>query len=166
MIAQLLARSGTAPIVVGSRRHRLALAEAAGAAEVVDARDPVHRAELGDRITAGGLAPVSIDATGTGEGLGLALGTTVTGGLVVVYSIYRNPETVPNLDLVYRRELTLVGSRGAGGRWDEALQALEDRVVDPIALTADPVPLEQGPDLLRAVAAKRVPEPRPLVRPM
>jgi threonine dehydrogenase-like Zn-dependent dehydrogenase len=117
------------------------------------------------RLDDGGLTPVSIDATGAGEGLGLALGASTFGGTVIVYSIYPDPETVPALDLIYQRELTVLGSRGSGGRWDRALELLVEGRVDPARLTGDPVALEEAPALFRAVADKEIAEPRPLLIP-
>jgi threonine dehydrogenase-like Zn-dependent dehydrogenase len=164
LLVQLL-RGREVPIVaVGTRRNRLELALGCDVDDSFDVNEPSSKARLGARIADGGVGPIAVDATGTAEGFGLALGLTTAGGRIVVYSILGSPATVDNLDLIYRRGLTIVGSKGAGECYPRAAAMLATADLDPLALTGKPVSLDDAPELFQAVASKRVHEPRPLVR--
>ena len=165
LILQILVHRGIEVSVAGTRNHRLGLARRFGAVDTLDLRDPHDRErfELANRHR--GSAEVTVEATGAGEGLGRALAATRPGGTVVAYSIYRDSDVVPHLDLLYQRGLTVVGSRGGASYWDEALRLLGEGRVDPVPLTREPVGLDDVPATFSLMSSKSIDAPRVLIDP-
>lgn len=161
MVQQLAStRPGVRIVLLGTRPGRLVLGRDCGAHECVNVRDPTERAAHAERTARGGVGAAAVDATGTGDGLTLALEATSYGGRVVAYSVYPSRLEIEGLQLLYQRALELVGSRGGAGHYDEALALLRDGLLRPELLAADPVPLSEGPALFAALAVRAVREPR------
>ncbi len=114
-------------VVFGTKRHRLDLARHLGAGEAVNTRLP----EL-DRwrtLPAAAGFDVTFEASGTADGLAHAFRITRRGGIVVAYGIIHTAlEGVPGVDL-YARELTVLGSQGAGSSYQEAIGLLAGRKI-------------------------------------
>ncbi|MGH2406375.1 MAG: zinc-dependent alcohol dehydrogenase [bacterium] len=109
-------------IVFGTRQHRLKLARRLGANDVVN----VHHAgfEQWRSLPAGEGFDICFEASGTPEGLTHAIRMARPGGRVVAYGILHTPlDGVPGFEL-YARELTIIGSRGAGSSYREAIDLL------------------------------------------
>ena len=66
---------------------------------------------------------IVFEAAGTSEALDLAARGTRIGGTVVVFGIIAGPLGISG-KILYEKELTLVGSRGAGNRYEEAVGML------------------------------------------
>jgi threonine dehydrogenase-like Zn-dependent dehydrogenase len=128
--------------VFGTRRHRLDLARALGATEVVNVRAPGF-----DRWRT--LPPpdgfdVSFEASGAPGGLAHAFRTTRPAGTVVAYGILHGGlDEVPGFEL-YARELTVVGSRGAGTSYQEAINLLADGSIRVDPLITHRLPLDDA----------------------
>ncbi|OZC73622.1 alcohol dehydrogenase [Rhodococcus sp. 06-462-5] len=103
MIALLLSQSGHAVLLTGAPRDqdlRLATARSLGLATAV-----------GDDL--GGFeAQGWIEASGSGAGLGTALRTVMPGGTVVVPALFAS-DANPDMNLVTRREIRILGSYGS-----------------------------------------------------
>jgi 2-desacetyl-2-hydroxyethyl bacteriochlorophyllide A dehydrogenase len=81
--------------------------------------DPAHReAALTEvsRLTGGQLADVVVDATGSHQSMGDALGYAAIRGRIVYVGITQQNITFPHAPIMHRRELTLLASRNALAR--------------------------------------------------
>jgi L-iditol 2-dehydrogenase len=133
LLLQVCRLAGAGRIVVyGTRLERLEIARTLGADEVIN----VHQSNSADRETL--ITQEDFDcvfeASGKAAGLALAMSAARQGGTVVAYGILDGPlNDVSGLPL-YAKELSIVGSKGAGGRYSQALELLEsERVrVEPL----------------------------------
>ncbi|MGQ0570450.1 MAG: zinc-dependent alcohol dehydrogenase [Armatimonadota bacterium] len=129
-------------VVFGTRKSRLEVARSLGAQETVDIRSPEadHR-----RVSSEADAfDVTFEASGTPQGLAQAIRMTRVGGTVVAYGIITTDLAgVPGYEL-YARELTLVGSRGAGQRYQEAIELLALGTVRVEPLITHRLPLDDA----------------------
>lgn len=111
-------------IVYGTRRERLDVASTLGADQVVLARQT--DTDLRDTETFPQEFDCVFEASGHSAGLALAMSVARTGGTVVAYGILDGTlNDVPGHPL-YSKELTIVGSKGAAGRYAEAIRLLEN----------------------------------------
>lgn len=114
-------------VVFGTRRHRLDLARELGAGAAVDVRRPEFDGWRTQSPAEG--FDVCFDASGTAEGLAHAFRIARRGGTVVAYGIIHTVlNGVPGFEL-YARELTVVGSQGAGTSYQEAIDLLARREI-------------------------------------
>lgn len=123
--------------VLGTRPGRLALAKRLGADDTVNVRHHDFEVWLRDS----GLFDVTFEASGTVQGLAQAVRMTGMGGTVVAYGILEQDLAgVPAGDL-YEREISIVGARGAGNRYADALRLLADGTVRADLLVTHIIPL-------------------------
>lgn len=138
MLMQVARAYGASDVtVLGTRPGRLALAARLGADETVNIRDRDFEAWLRD----GRHFDITFEASGTVQGLAQAVRMTGMGGTVVAYSILKNDLAgVPAADL-YAREISIVGARGAGDRYADALRLLAAGTIRADLLVTHVVPL-------------------------
>lgn len=137
LVAMVLAQAGAQVRAVGKHDDHLAILREQGIETVLLHRWDRAKAEL------------VVEATGSSEGLSLAMGATRPRGTIVLKSTVADPMTVDLAPLVID-ELSVVGSRC--GPFEPALAALVAGRVDPSPLVQCRLPLSQGVDALRQAA--------------
>ncbi len=145
LLMQLLMHAGAGPVTVVDRvAERLEVARKLGAAAVV-----TDASELGESRFA-----VAVDATGAPAAIETAIGLLDRGARMLVFGVSPADATVRVSPFrVYNDELTIVGSMAVLRSFGQAVDLLASAAVDPRALLAEPLPLEQfgeAVDRLRA----------------
>ncbi len=111
ILAQLANLNGASEVVVfGTRDWRLRLAQSLGATGVVNVQSDAWRKLAGEQ----GFDLV-FEATGNPEALSHASQVVRTGGRVVVFSLYDGPLDRFPAQMLYEKEVTLIGVRGGAG---------------------------------------------------
>lgn len=128
--------------MLGTRQNRLDLARSLGARSVVNVRsaefDSWSREAVADPFD------VVFEASGTASGLALAFNLTRLGGRVVAYGIINSSlEGVPG-EALYTKELTVIGSRGAGTSYRAAIDLLSTGNVRVEPLISHVLPLQEA----------------------
>jgi threonine dehydrogenase-like Zn-dependent dehydrogenase len=126
--ALVLLQAGLDVTVVGRHAHKLSLVEARGARVGTELR-PSERFDL------------VVEATGSAEGLSMAIAVTRPRGVVVLKSTVADPHAL-HLAPVVIHELQLVGSRC--GPFAPALAALAGNDLDPRPLVEAVLPLDEA----------------------
>jgi len=109
-------------IVLGTRDNRLSFATALGAQSVVNVRSAEF--EIWRQQSENQQFDITFEASGTASGLAQAFSLTRSDGTVVSYGIITNSlDGVPGYE-IYSKQLTILGSRGTGGRYEEAISLL------------------------------------------
>jgi L-iditol 2-dehydrogenase len=138
-------------IVTDKSAHRLEMAEELGAdlAIHVDSQNPVEAV----RAATGGLgADVTFEAVGYGATVQQALAITRTGGNVTW--IGNSAQMIElNMQEIVTRELTVRGTYGFNSEFPRAIQAIAGGRVNVESLIERIAPLEEGPEIVRSLAA-------------
>ncbi len=112
-VIEFVKLSGARTIVMDMNEKRLEFCrERMGVQETIVAGDGKESETLG-WVTAGRMADVVIDATGSNKSMGQALNYAAFTGRVVYVGITQQEITFPHAPVMHRRELTLMGSRNA-----------------------------------------------------
>ena len=112
-VIEFVKLSGARTIVMDMNEKRLEFCRARmGVQETIVAGDGKESEALG-WVTAGRMADVVIDATGSNKSMGQALNYAAFTGRVVYVGITQQEITFPHAPVMHRRELTLMGSRNA-----------------------------------------------------
>ena len=115
IMAQLAKYNGAQDVVVfGTRDWRLRLARSLGATSVVNVQREDWREQAGELTGEGGFDLV-YEASGNPEALSQALQVVRTGGRVVAFSLYDGPVDRFPAQMLYGKEVTLIGVRGGAG---------------------------------------------------
>ncbi|MGB9867966.1 MAG: zinc-dependent alcohol dehydrogenase [Bacillota bacterium] len=128
-------------VVGGSRETRLELARRLGADLAVSSRSADFKTELARLFPKG--ADVVFETSGSVKGLELSLDIVKVGGTVVVFSIYPDRAEQFPVSVFYDKEVTVIGSKGAGGAYLEAMRLLEQRRVSVKPLVTHVLPLDR-----------------------
>jgi len=125
------------------------------------AQDPV--AAL--REATGGLgADVAFEAVGQAESVQQALAVTRTGGAVTW--IGNSAQMIElNMQEVVTRELTVRGTYGFNKEFGRAIQALATGRIDVTPLIEQVAPLEEGPEIVRRLAAGELDRVKVILEP-
>lgn len=123
LLLQVCITAGAREVVVlGTRGNRLSVATDLGAHSVVNVRSGDF--EIWQQQLENQQFDITFEASGTASGLAQAFSSTRSGGTVVSYGIITGSlDGVPGYD-IYSKELTILGSRGTGGRYEEAIRLL------------------------------------------
>lgn len=144
-------RLGAAEVIVVGRSTdstRLATATALGATATARSDQDDVETEV-RRHTGGGGADVVIDATGSPPAAALSVQLAAPNGRVVLAGGLTEAADAFPVDLVSRRELSVLGVRGHRGEdIAEALRLLADDDMDFSPMVSSPTPLEDGAALL------------------
>jgi len=112
-VIEFVKLSGARTIVMDMNEKRLEFCrEKMGVQETIVAGDGKESEALG-WVTAGRMADLVIDATGSNKSMGQALNYAAFTGRVVYVGITQQEITFPHAPVMHRRELTLMGSRNA-----------------------------------------------------
>ena len=112
-VIEFVKLSGARTMVMDMNEKRLEFCrEKMGVQETIVAGDGKESETLG-WVTAGRMADLVIDATGSNKSMGQALNYTAFAGRVVYVGITQQEITFPHAPVMHRRELTLMGSRNA-----------------------------------------------------
>ncbi len=142
LIVQVLAAHGARVVHYGRHAAKLAIAAASGVDAIqVSAESPMPRAEF----------QYVVDATGSSEGLRAAVQMTRPRGTVIMKSTVHGEVAIDTAGIIVN-EITLVGSRC--GRFEPAIQLLEQGSVQVSPLLSAEFPLNRAPEAF-AEAAKR-----------
>jgi L-iditol 2-dehydrogenase len=115
IMAQLAGHNGASEVVVfGTRDWRLQLAQNLGATGAVNVRRETWREQAGELTGQQGFDLV-FEATGNPEALSDALQVVRNGGRVVAFSLYDGPVDQFPAQMLYAKEVTLIGVRGGAG---------------------------------------------------
>jgi threonine dehydrogenase-like Zn-dependent dehydrogenase len=132
---------------------RLAVGTSLGASAVARSDADDVEEEVRQRTDGHG-AQVVIEATGAPEAAGLAVRLARHGGRVVLAGGANTPATDFPIDVIGRREVRVLGVRGHDGRdISRALRLLGSGRYEVDAMTAAPVSLADGADLLTALCS-------------
>ena len=136
LIAQVLGHAGAEVTVVGRSAMKLDLARAWGFRTVSLQRDLQE-----DRALPPKSFPLAVEATGSPEGLDLALKLIEPRGTVVMKSTFHQPAQFDTAKLVVD-EVTVLGSRC--GNFEKALDLLKAGVIHTDEMISKMFPLEDG----------------------
>jgi L-idonate 5-dehydrogenase len=148
----LIARASSV-VVLGTRDSRLKLAQSLGAQAVVNVRTPAYEAWLQEPANKD--FEILFEASGTAEGLATCLELARSGGRIVAYGIINSHlDAVPGQPL-YSKELNILGSRGAGSGYEEAIRLLSNHSVKVESLVTHVLPIREAKRGL-TIAAERL----------
>jgi threonine dehydrogenase-like Zn-dependent dehydrogenase len=141
LIVRVLAAAGARVTLLGRHREKLALARGGGISSVLlgPGRKAPHPPDA-RRF------PYVVDATGSPDGLALALRLTEPRGTLVLKSTFHGAARTETWPIVVD-ELTIVGSRC--GPFRHALDLLRSGRVDPSPLISRVFPLREAPEAVR-----------------
>ena len=106
--------SGAKTVVMDMNEKRLAfLRERMGVSNTILVKGDGEELKQLDALTAGQLADVVVDATGSNQSMSHALNYCAFAGRMVYVGITQEPVSFPHAPLLHRRELTLLASRNA-----------------------------------------------------
>ena len=142
LIAQVLQAHGAEVHLFGRHRHKLRIAEAAGVTTEAIRRRIPERA-----------FPIVVDATGSAEGLGVAMAMCVPRGTVVMKSTVHGLVPIDTAPAIVN-EIALIGSRC--GRFEPALRLLASGKVRVGDLISEEFPLDRAPEAFERAAIKGV----------
>jgi threonine dehydrogenase-like Zn-dependent dehydrogenase len=115
IMAQLAKYNGAQDVVVfGTRDWRLRLARSLGATGVVNVQREDWREQAGES-TGERWFDLVYEASGNPEALSQARQVVRTGGRVVAFSLYDSPVDRFPAQMLYGKEVTLIGVRGGAG---------------------------------------------------
>lgn len=142
VLLQLLRMAGVGWVAMaGSREKRLALARDLGADLVVEGRSEGALETL--MGATGGLGvELAADAGATPSSLALAMQMATYGGTVLLFGIFESPIDGFRAQDIYRKELSLVGSKGGFGAYDATTRLLNRRELRLQPLISHVLPLE------------------------
>ena len=139
LVAQVLHAHGAQVTVFGHHHHKLAIVAAHGIA--VSISDEYPRGHF----------PFVIECTGSAAGLNNAIQMVLPRGTVVMKSTVHEEVTLDNAPVIVN-EISLIGSRC--GRFEPAIQLLQDQKINVRPMLSAEFPLEQAPAAF-AEAARR-----------
>jgi len=148
LIVRVLAAAGARVVLFGRHREKLAVAAGRAVSTVLLPRSSTARAAR--RLWR---FPYVVDATGTPDGLELALRITEPRGTLVLKSTFHGAARFETWPIVVD-ELTIVGSRC--GPFRRALDLLRSGRVDPRRLISRVFPLRDALDAIREARAAGV----------
>jgi len=124
--------AGARVLVMDTVASRLDFVRSAmGAAETVLATGGPADVEAVSAVTAGRMAEVVVDATGSAASMGRALDFCGFGGRLVYVGITQAEVTFPHAPVMHRRELTILASRNALARdFPRIVGLIEDGTID------------------------------------
>lgn len=165
LVLQVLKAAGYDKVAVvgGTRPLRLRIAKELGADLTVLASDPQMEAALAELIPDG--AGVVVETSGSPRGLELALKLVRVGGTVVVFSIYDGPMERFDPGIFYEKEVSVVGSKGAGNCYREAIRLLETGRVVVSPLITHRLPLERAAEGFALMTDRGADAVRVVIRP-
>jgi alcohol dehydrogenase len=141
---------GARVIAVDIREDKLAFARQLGAVISVNARESRSAAEEIVDVTEGG-AHVAVDALGVTETMRSSILSLRPLGRHVQIGMPAGSHVAPQLpmEVVYRRQLTLLGSRGMAARsFGALLEMIAEKRIDPARLITRRVTLERAGEVL------------------
>ncbi len=147
-----LRRAGVHRIaLVGGRAHRLEVADALGACTTLDYHTTPDVAAVLRRQLGGGGVPNVVEATGTSQGMGLALRLAANEGRVLILGDYEEARADFAWNDLLHRELALIGSNAGTGAWSESAAWIRSN--DPLLarLVTHRFPAERYQDALATV---------------
>ncbi len=162
ILQQMLRIAGVGWIAMaGSREKRLALARELGADLVVEGRSPEALRAV-QSATDGLGVDLSADAAATAASLDLTMQLASLGGTVLLFGIFEGPIDHFRGQDMYRKEISLIGSRGGFGACDATARLLGRGAFRVGPLISHTFPLEgivegfrlmdeKAPDALRIV---------------
>jgi len=148
LIVRVLAAAGARVTLFGRHREKLSVAAGRAVSTVLLPRTGTGRAALRRRRS-----PYVVDATGSPDGLELALRITEPRGTLVLKSTFHGAARLETWPIVVD-ELTIVGSRC--GPFRRALDLLSSGRIDPRPLISRVFPLSDAHDAIREARAPGV----------
>ena len=130
-------------------QDRLTKASALGASEVVNVQ--ASDFEAWREAHGQDVFDVVFEASGTPSGLAEAFLLVRPKGFVVSYGIISKPLTDVDGYSLYAKELTVLGSKGAGGRYPEAIQLIAQKHVQIEPLVSHCYPLREAKEAFSLV---------------
>ncbi|HXF73018.1 MAG TPA: zinc-binding dehydrogenase, partial [Actinomycetota bacterium] len=90
---------------------------------------------------------VAVDAVGRPDAFETAVDVARRGGTVVVVGVYAGEVAEVQLGVYWARAITLrfSGLCPVHARWEEAMAAVRDGLIDPLPLISHRLPLEEAP---------------------
>jgi L-iditol 2-dehydrogenase len=144
ILAQLARINGASEVVVfGTRDWRLEAAHNHGASELVNVRQD-HWALRALALTDGQGFDVIFEASGNPEALFDAHRVVRTGGRIVTFSLYDGPIDQFPAQMLYSKEITLIGVRGGAGGYPHAIESVRSGAVQLGSLVSHILPLSDA----------------------
>lgn len=141
--------------VVGTRENRLQVAKQLGAESASNIRLPSHKTWLQEPANRD--FDVVFEASGTASGLATCFELARKGGRIVSYGIISGPlDSVPGQE-IYSKELTILGSRGAEGCYEEAIRLLASGLISVEPLITHVIPIQNAEEGF-TIATQRLPD--------
>ncbi|HAL46142.1 MAG TPA: hypothetical protein DCP37_00130 [Dehalococcoidia bacterium] len=149
ILSQLTGENGASHTTVfGTREWRLAMASSLGANDTVNVREDGWM-ERALSLTDGQGFDLVFETSGDPQALIDTFELVRTGGRIVVFSIYDGPVDGIPAQLLYRKEVSLVGVRGGGGGYPLAIDLVRSGKVLLDSLVTHRLPLEDAEEGFR-----------------
>jgi L-iditol 2-dehydrogenase len=145
LMVQLCRIAGAACVgMAGTRDERLRIAEKLGADFTVNIRSrPQWEEEITAEYARYGF-DVCIEASGTESGFLSAIRLVRKGGTIVEFGISSDPLNGVPQEEFYRKEITVVGSKGGYGFYPKAVELLENRRIQVEPVVTHEFPLSES----------------------
>jgi L-iditol 2-dehydrogenase len=165
LLTMLAARLGGASqvMVTDLSPHRLAAASRLGADVAVHAGEQDPLAAVLD-LTGGRGADVVLEAVGSSATVQQALALVRSGGHVTWIG-NSQPQVQLSMQSVVTREITIAGTYGFSGEFGQAIDLLATRAINATPLIEARIGLEQGPEMIRRLAAGEVDLVKAIIEP-
>ncbi len=153
LLMQLAKLSGAGPVVVtGTNEERLQLARTFGADITVNIRQDGWADKLIEATD--GFGPdVVFEASGRPDALAQGVAVVKKGGTIVAFGITGSP--VENFDAgqLYKKDISIVGSKGGYFEYGNAVRALENQRLHTRELVTNIFQLEETPEAFRFITS-------------
>ena len=145
LLLQLAKQSGAYPVIItGTNEERLHLARSLGADLTVDIRQEGWMNKI--LAATGGYGPdVVIEATGRPEAVQQGVQMVKKGGKVLAFGITNFPAEAFEVGLLYKKDISVVGSKGGYFEYGNAVKILESRRLKTRELVTHVFKLDETP---------------------
>jgi NADPH:quinone reductase len=156
LLVQLAAKAGAHVLALSRRQSSLKLAEAFGAAEVVEINDKQQAAQRVSSLTRGRGCECVIEAVGTQESLDLSSELTGERGRLVIAGYHQDGPRQVNMQLWNWRGLDVINAHErdplvyAQGMQD-AIAAVQEKIIDPWPLFTHTFRLDELPRAFESI---------------
>lgn len=131
-------------VMIGRRASRLQMAKDLGADEVINLREE-DLVSASRRVTDGRMFDVILEATGNPEVTKDLMKITRPYGRISLMGLFNSQMGSIDLDALVVGNITVKGSLGSPGVWDETINLIERGLVNTKALITHPFPLADVP---------------------
>lgn len=140
-------------VIGGRRRFRMEIAEKLGADVVIGSSDPEFDNVMKEFLPEQG-ADFVVEASGSMKALKQAADLVKPGGTILTYGLYKDKENDFDFSLLYKKEISITGVRGAGDCDHQAIRLLDSGKIDIDTLVTHDLTLDDCNEGFRMMAER------------